>query len=271
MTETRCMRFCPPFKINSIVVGEAMDAADEFLIRYSPSRNPLDKLLEFLNAYQEKRVNIYWIDGLDVREAILISKVAKNAVHRINGMSDLSRTAQLIDAGIPFYFNEDFAAKNWLQLEVYAALGVTDVFIADDLTFQLPEVRDFCDKHNIKMRLILDKVMSSMFLSEKVPIYFPQNMDFLSIYYDIGEFATEDEHKLKVLYKVWFRDKRWLGNIQEINPEVAFDFPAQGVLKRFVKFRSNCHQRCLKGSKCNECRQAVDIARQLANMNVRLE
>ena len=270
MTEKQSLRLCSPFKISEVLVKEVMDASDEFKINYSPNKNDLNKLFEFLKEYSDRRVSITWVDGIDVREAALITQVAPNAVHRIDGMMDFRKIGDIIQKELPFYFGDSNPAQNWSQLDSYATLGVTDVFISDDLTFELPAVRDFCDEHNIKLRLMLDRLASSVNTSKKVPVYFPQNMDFLSIYYDVGEFATLDEHQLRVLYKVWFKDKQWLGNIREINPEVPFDFPAQSVPRRFVRFRSNCGQRCLKGGKCNECNLIPELAINLAKVGARI-
>lgn len=270
MTEKQNLRLCSPFKISELVVKEVMDASDEFKINYSPNKNSLNKLFEFLKEYSDRRVSIIWTDGIDVREAALITQVAPNAVHRIDGMMDYRKIDKIIKEKLPFYFGDNNPAQNWTQLESYAALGVTDVFIADDLTFVLPEVRNFCDKHNIKIRVVLDRVPASVTTSKKIPIYFPQDMNFMSVYYDIGEFATDDEHKLKVLYKVWFKDKQWFGDIREINPEVPFEFPAMAVPRRFVRFRSNCEQRCLKGGKCNECNLIPNIACNLVRLNTRI-
>lgn len=270
MTERQSLKLCSPFRLSKNLVEEVMDASDEFRINYSPNKNDLNKLFEFLKEYKDKRVSINWTDGIDVREASLISQVASNAVHRINGMMDFQKIPSITKEELPYYFGEENPAQNWSQLDSYAALGVTDVFISDDLTFELPAVRDYCDEHNLKLRLMLDKLSATATVSKKVPVYFPQNMDFLSIYYDIGEFATEDDHQLKILYKVWFKDKQWLGDIREINPEISFEFPAQSVPRRFVRFRSNCNQRCLKGGKCNECDLIPELAINLARIGVRI-
>lgn len=260
MISEKSIKFCAPFKIDKIKVGHVMDAADEFLINYSPAQNDLNKLLEFLKTYEDKRVSINWMDGIDVREAALISKVADNAVHRICSLGDFQKAEKLISEKVPYYFGEEFAARNWTQLEGQIALGATDVFIFDDLTFQLSDVRNYCDKHNVKIRIILDKLSSSMSVSRKIPVYFPQNIDYMAIYYDIAEFSTTDEHKLRVLYKTWFVKKEWLGNIQEINPDILFPYPTPIIPKRFVRFRSNCGQRCLHGGYCDDCNKVPDLA-----------
>ena len=270
MTKKKSLGLCSPFKISEVLVKEVMDASDEFLINYSPNKNSLDKLFEFTKMYSDRRVSLNWVDGIDVREAALITQVAPNVVHRIDGMMDFMKISDIIDKKLPFYFGSSNPAHNWTQLENYASIGVTDVFIADDLTFNLSEVRDFCDKYNIKIRIVLDRLSSSVTTSKKVPVYFPQSIDYMSIYYDIGEFATDDEHQLRVLYKVWFKDKQWLGNIQEINPEVSFKFPAQGVPRRFVRFRSNCGQRCLRGGACNECNLIPQLAVNLAEKGIKI-
>ena len=46
------------------------------------------------------------------------------------------------------------------MLEDIAALGVTDVYIADDLCYDLLNVRKACDKLNLSVRWILDVIPS---------------------------------------------------------------------------------------------------------------
>lgn len=271
MIEKRSIRFCPPFRINKVIVGEAMSNADEFLINYNPNKNRQKNLFEFFENYPDQRINLNWLDGLTVEEAALISKVNDKVVHRINAIQDLPKIDGLKEKKLPFYFDKMFPAHNWTQLEGFASIGVTDIFIADDLTFQLSAVRQYCDKYNIRIRTILDRISSSMLLSKKLPIYFPQDIDFMAIYYDVAELETTDDHTIKVLYDIWFNQKKWLGNLQEINPDLPFPFPAYSIPSRYVRYRSNCHQRCLKGSNCKECEKMQELAYDFAEKGVRIE
>lgn len=46
-------------------------------------------------------------------------------------------------------------------LEYVASLGVTDVYITDDLCYNLEMVRRACNKYNIRTRLIINRIPSS--------------------------------------------------------------------------------------------------------------
>lgn len=70
-------------------------------------------------------------------------------------------------------------------------LGVSDIYVADDLRYNLKNVKTACNKHNIQVRMVLNRTHTLSrfggFLSTD-PFYCPKDYEALSEYIDIGEF-----------------------------------------------------------------------------------
>lgn len=73
-------------------------------------------------------------------------------------------------------------------LESFINLGVSDVYIADDLCYNLKNVHDICQENNVQMRLILNQVPSMTLdrgINPKAPIFMPKDMDTINPYFDV--------------------------------------------------------------------------------------
>lgn len=60
--------------------------------------------------------------------------------------------SKLKEYNIKFYFDSSFAATNFRSLEQLAKIGVSSVYIADDLCYNLKKVRIACDKYGLELR-----------------------------------------------------------------------------------------------------------------------
>lgn len=63
--------------------------------------------------------------------------------------------------GLKFYFDSSMSIDSFRLLEYVASLGVTDIYITDDLCYNLEMVRRACNKYNIRTRLIINRIPSS--------------------------------------------------------------------------------------------------------------
>lgn len=101
--------------------------------------------------------------------------------------------SKLQELGIKFYFSPDFPIVNFRLLDYVIQLGVTDVYIMDDLCYNLEKVRAAADKANVRIRLILNRI-PSMLLNKgenvRSPIFIPETVDELSKYIDTVEFDS---------------------------------------------------------------------------------
>lgn len=253
---------------------ELNDRADEFNIYFNPEENSFEKLLDFLDKFQEKKVNVEYRAAFDIKTASALFRVNDNVRFRLRA-EHMGSIRQLKEKGIPFFYDLSLACVSWSDLKVQVELeGVQCIYIADDLVYQLPQVSQYCKDHNVEIRVILNRIpLTRRMLMESpiAPVYRPNDYSLLNQYYDVAEFdcgKPYDFNKLKVLYRVWFLNKDWFGNMQEINSDVAYNFPNRAVPPMYLSSRINCGLKCLKGSTCNKCEQLLSIALGLLNMNV---
>lgn len=70
-------------------------------------------------------------------------------------------------------------------------LNVSDIYIYDALCYQMPIVKDKCNKQNIQIRLVLNKIPTNQpnaGQDYRAPIFTPRDMDTLENFIDVAEF-----------------------------------------------------------------------------------
>ena len=136
------MAFCARFDSRSHYLYEI----DEIII---PFHNRSDNLAEFLDAHQKQRVIV------DVRDewknfyaAIFTPLVEKypNLVIRVSEITpELSTALKNINAT---FFSAQIAA-HWEVLYYLASLGVSDIYIGEQLCFELNDVSKAADRKSV--------------------------------------------------------------------------------------------------------------------------
>ena len=173
--------------------------------------------------------------------------------------------------GLPFYFPSTEAAISFRQLEEYVQLGCTDVYIADDLCYNLEKVRKFCDINNLQIRLVLNRIASfrnDKGVDPRAPWFAPEAVDELSKYIDIGEFDCDSWLQINTYYRIWFERQEWRENLKHIYLDMGMDIPNQSLMPAFESFKMNCGYRCAYGSPCKKCNQFIEIAQDLFSKHI---
>lgn len=252
---------------------ELNDRADEFNVYFNPEENSFEKLLDFLDKFQEKKVNVEYRAAFDIKTASALFRVNDNVRFRLRA-EHMGSIRQLKEKGIPFFYDSSLACVSWCDLKSQVELeGVCCVYLADDLVYQLPKVSKYCKERGVEIRIILNRIplTRSMLMKDHiVPIYRPNDYDLLSQYYDVAEFdcgKPYDFTVLKVLYRAWFIKKDWYGDLKEINSDLGFSLPNRSVPELFTLTKIGCGLKCLSGSSCKKCDQLVTIALGLHEMN----
>ena len=153
---------------------------------------------------------------------------------------------------------------------------VTDIYIYDDLCYNIPNISKQCKQNNIDIRLILNTIPSTApdagdnLIS---PIFTPRDKDILNEYIDTIEFdcyIDEDRTQynwnvFNVLYEVWFKDKDWYGDLRSLNKDLNFYLPVYSTLPTFSEKRISCGRRCAMANSCHRCKDIIEMAQELAN------
>lgn len=271
-----CVPIAIPFKMNEPL----NDIAKEFNIKFNPQKNNFEKLVDFIQEYENKRINIEFPEGLDLPTIRAINKIADNVYIRLFPQ-DFVYLKTLQEYNCKFFPDATIAANNYTVLDSYIALGVSDIYIADDLCYNLKNVSKICLKNSVNIRMILNRIPSTSFdkgENLKSPIFRPQDYYLLKLYINTFEFDCLENNKFnwnkqKVLYRVWFEEQKWNGDLREINKDLKFYFPNASIVPDFTNYKINCERRCSSRikSKCNKCVQLIELGVLLDSKNIRVK
>lgn len=268
------MGLAAPFKLNS----EYDDAITEFNIKYDKNKNSLDKLIEFVSEYPDRRINIEFIQGVELSVLKVLTSVHEDIAARLINFAEVSNVLELAENGYQFFFDRTLLPTyDYTNLDFLLSIGVSDVYIADDLCYNLQEVHEFLQEKNVKSRLVLNKIPSTVYdkgRNLRSPIYRPQDLETLSQYYDVFEFdcgSPFDWVKFDVLYRSWFVKEKWVGDLREINDDLEIEFPCLSIVPEFTRYKNNCDKQCIKrvNCPCKKCQQFIEIGQELASKGIR--
>ena len=244
----------------------------EYNITFVNKPGNFDRLLSFLEQHNDKRFNIT-IDTSEYEfelEKLRYAKIVNPNIHIV--VNYIGECEILQKLNISFYFSVMNAATSFRRLEWLVNLGSTDIYIADDLCYQLAKVRKFCDQHNVQCRLVLDRIASQRLdinNDPKAPYFTPEIIETLDQYIDDFEF-TENQSmaRLNTLYKIWFENQEWKEDLSLLYPELTLKIPNQSLIPNFIEYRMNCGYKCACGSPCRRCSQFLEIAKILYNKKI---
>lgn len=263
-----------PFKLNY----KLNDEIQEFNLKFDPNENSFDTLIEFIQKFSDKIVNIEYRNGIDVKTAAALAKVGDNVRFRLKA-EDIQKSDRLFSRGCKFFFDSSMAAGSWMELyQMVNQHCVCSVYICDDLVYELDKVSAFCHEHDVKVRMVLNRAPLTQPVKQDMwiaPMYRPQDIPVLEKYgVDVVEFdcgSPYDFKQLAVLYKVYIKDKDWYGQLGEINPDFKDrDIPCRGFPVMLADKRSICGLRCLRGGHCRTCRNLVTVAQDLRDIGAQL-
>lgn len=268
--------FCLNFKRGR----KYLDVVDEIIIKYHPSEN----LLDFLIEHKDQRVildiedkkNFFDTYGVETLAAIKVNvDNPDNWVLRLpkildNDMSlDEDEIDKLRKTNLPFFFNEYI--DRWDILEGYLNLGVTDVYIVNELGFELDKVYEIAHKHDAKVRVFPNIAQSSWFLTPDLKKFFirPEDIEDYEKYVDVFEiFEAQEPVIAETLYKVYAMDKQWFGRLEEIIGDFHADLDGRFLHPRWVERRVKCGKKCLKGSMCDMCSTIAGLGESLEKVGI---
>jgi len=235
-----------------------LNVADEIIIKYW-EREP--ELIKFVQSRpQEQRIVVdicpmldTFVGGESVEENLDIIKNAYQ-LHpnfAIKTMWEKTWIKALQEENIPFFFNS--MITNSTELADVIKLGVSDVYISEDLGFSLDKVYILCKQNNINIRVYpnIAQRCSTWEPKHTITSFFirPEDVDFYSQYIDIFEFYGNLQQQ-DVYYDI-YKAGRWLGNLQDIIFHLDEEIDSRVILPSFTK-RATCDKKC-NYSKCNIC------------------
>jgi hypothetical protein len=253
------MRYCVDYKRDFKYLKEV----DELNIVYNRKDT---SLLEFLLLYKDKRINIAIHDESDFidNECIKLFDAFKeqypelNFVFKLNSYRISRDLFEIIKASEQKYkvFFDEFV-RDWDTLNGYLELGVSDVYIVEELGFEIENAAAVAHAHNTQIRVFPNVAQSSWNRSPALRKFFirPEDVDIYESYVDVMEFfaRTDNPDSIATYYKIYAIDKKWFGKLNEMILSFDNDIDSRCILSIFAERRLNCGKRCSKGRPCNVC------------------
>ena len=260
------MKYCMNY--NQITFkNKYIQEADEWTITYNPKDTTL---LEFLDINQNRRINIFIEEPLE--DYTLFNEICKKYSNVYLKLSNLdAEVPKGLDSEARFFF--DIKTTNWNLVMKQLDAGVTDIYIAADLGFDLERLNEVIDREKVQLR-VFPNLAQSLYAEQDGLLKFfirPEDIDFYSDYVDIVEFYEVDD-KLDIYYKIYAKDKKWFGDLAEIIIDLTGDkLDNKYMIDGFAETRVRCEQRCIKGGKCRKCYRIRDLANTLEKADLILK
>lgn len=231
---------------------------DEFNIDF---KNKEVQLLNFLNQYaQSQRVNIRLEYSSTIVDIKLLEAAYEKGYNIAVMLPDTFFASELKEKGVPFFLWK--YASTWDEFLGFISLGVSDIYVVNELAFELDKLSPIAKENNVKIRCFANIAQSSWNRNHDIKTFFirPEDVDIYSEYIDVLEFY-ESEQTQNVLYEVYFKTKEWNGKLREIIGGLDNDVNNYYILgDEFAKRRIKCGKKCVKDNSCELCNRLVELA-----------
>lgn len=148
------------------------------------------------------------------------------------------------------------------QLHYMCKLGVSQVYLAGAICFDLRRAKRVCDRYGVKIRVVPNIVQSDTPTIETSKQFFirPEDVDEYAEYIDILEFGGTGRQDL--LLKI-YKSKSWPEDLAAIIVGFKETIKSRNLLPEFGQARKTCDRKCLKGESCAICERLFAIAHKI--------
>lgn len=243
--------------------------ADEIIIRYNEKTTGL---IDFVQEWQDTQRIVADVTELEtpIEECANIFKAAYET-HK--AFAVLISTKQnykvLIEKNIPFFFAEGVSTYD--ELVAFVAAGVSDIYVINELGFNLKPIHDYCVNKNVKVRVYPNVAQSNCALYENNFKKFFIRPDAVKLYEDVADiFEFYGPLSIQpVLYDIYY-DERWLGNLNEVILDLDLDIDNRTIMPYFDVMRLKCNKRCSLNS-CDICGVTNNLGQTLKDKELGLK
>ena len=252
-----------------------LDKIDEIIIKFENQTQK--QLIDFLETMRaEVRVIVKLEENsLNIDKATEIFANAK-VIHSNFSVAlsgpDAAFTDRLKEKEIPFFYST-FVDK-WDVLMSFLSVGVSDVYIVNELGFDLKDVSKVCKEYNAQIRVFpnVAQLSSRVGKMNKLKSFFirPDDIEHYEPYVDVCEFFGPIDRQ-SVLYEI-YTDKKWIGDLRELIIGLKEPLKSKYLMPCFGEERLNCRKKCYQ-NKCIICDKVLTIAKQLekASLEIKIE
>ena len=262
------MKYCTLYNNTSHIIDEI----DEIII-YFDKNKILNLFTDFIPKHQSQRVIIELRDSYEENLEAL-KKIS--IIHKENPELKFDLLVNnfeqdfinlLKNSNIKYFFHT--YVNNWDTFKGLIALGASDIYIVENMGFELDKISKIAHNNNIKIRVFPNVAQSSWNDTQDIYKFFirPEDIDIYEKYVDVYEFYGNSK-KTEIYYNIYKNNKKWFGNLKEIIIGMNSDLDSRYIIPRFADKRSRCGKECFKGGKCKICDRIIELSQSLKDANL---
>lgn len=240
-----------------------LNRASEIILRYDEIHH---KLVSYVDEYTQGQRIVLDITGYDsetiLEDNLNIWKQTKEKHRKLAvklNESQIYLMEDLHKAEIDYFL--DTKVDTLDKLYALSILGVSDVYICNELGFNLKDISKYCRNRNINIRVYPNIAQSSceQFEIDNFKKFFirPEDVYLYENYIDIFEFYTDRLDKQSVLYDI-YKDEKWLGDLSQLILGLQENIVNTAILPDFAEARIGCRKRCVL-EQCGICDRIKDF------------
>lgn len=265
------MKYCIPYKKDN----PYLNLADEYIINYKDNKQIIDFIKEncnkriIISIYKQEELFFKSITGFKLFKKIYQEQQNFVILLDINNCS--SKVLQeLQESKIPFFTNT--AIDSFDELYNLIELGVSDIYITNELGFDLERVAALLHKNNINIRAFPNVCQTKRKQKDIFSFFIrPEDIDIYGQYINIIEFDYTLDEQIKTYLKIYNIDKKWCGDLSEIISNLDLSIDNQTIIKQFAETRVKCKKDCIKGKPCQICNKIISLAETLQKAELKIK
>ena len=167
---------------------------------------------------------------------------------------------------VPFFTGH--IVTNFDQLQYLCNLGVSDVYLAEDICFDLKRARAVCERYKVQIRAFPNVGQCSVKSGPALKKFFirPEDVEVYSDCIDTLEFWGPLDRQVTLLQI--YKKGIWFGDLKDLILDFDLSFDSKTIIPDFARIRKNCGRRCMKGEHCSICDTMYQISQKLADRNI---
>lgn len=162
---------------------------------------------------------------------------------------------------MPYFFG--FFATNCEQLQHLLDCGASQVYIAEDLCFNLTRAKRLCAPYSARLRAFPNVAQASVKTAPALTKFFirPEDVDTYSDCIDTLEFwgPLDRQETLLRIYKKGI----WFGDLNDLILDLNLSFDSRRIIPAFARFRKDCQRECMKNGRCEVCDRVYKISEKM--------
>jgi hypothetical protein len=162
---------------------------------------------------------------------------------------------------VPFFTGD--VVTNFDQLHYLLDLGVSQVYLGEDICFDLRRVKHVCDGYYVKLRAFPNVAQSCIKATPPLKKFFirPEDVEEYGEIIDVLEFWGP-LNRQEILHRIYSRGV-WFGDLKEIILDLNLSFDSRRIMPGFAQARKVCERKCMKGRRCDICENIYSISEKL--------